>query len=101
MEDLLPRHFTVGEKEIDPGTPRITRPKRRRDLLPDDEQMTTRLGIEFRKTASLLPRHDENMTTGERPDVHERDSNLVLVDQAGFSVPCNDFGEYRVRIHIP
>jgi hypothetical protein len=61
--------------------------------------MRTDLGWQLGQRPILLLGHHEHMPGGERPDVHERDRGVVLVDARRLGGPGNDLGENRVGVH--
>ncbi|GLL02301.1 hypothetical protein GCM10017581_040430 [Dactylosporangium matsuzakiense] len=94
VEDLLTGRFSVGQQQVDAVAAQPGPPQRAGQPLRHGPHVRPGVRREIAEPRRVPTRHDEQVPGRHRAQVHERDSRVVRVHDAGLGPPGRDLAEH-------
>ena len=85
VKDFLTGHLTIRQKEINTLALHTGITYRLRQTHYDLEEMHTGFLIHLSQVSAMLLGNNHELAAIDRPDIHEGDDNIILIDDAGGS----------------
>ncbi len=97
VEDRLESNLAVGKEQVDALCRHRRVPERLGQPLSDGHHPRSVVRIQVHEVACVLLRNHQEVSRGDRLDVHERRDSIILVDAARWQVTIDNGAEHTVH----
>jgi len=101
VRDLLKSRFSIGQKEIDPFTPHAALADCSREALGNGPQAPPGLLIQLSQAGRVSFGDDHHVPRGDRPNRHDSQQGLILIEYAGGAFSRHDPAENAFVHGVP